>query len=329
MKKSTKVVYLEKSQSAQGAVVKAGEYTEVVGTCRGILFQTLNEAIRELFVEIDDDLYKLAENSTSNARQTLFFDAMRSIRILQKQAEPAYLQMIEDAYQSFWNGDTILSARQAESQEEENLSLVEKDDLEEDLAVSTMINKTNDACHRELAALNARFAHMLGKGDLTVEANPVSPAMLALAFREILQEWDSEVLARIVVYKCFDRVVLSRMKACYEAMNHYLVEKGILPEIRHGVPVSSRPAAERATHTSPAGGVQEPGGAAGEPEQEVPSLTQIWQFLQQHGVLPETGLLRVDVNPGLPVMPRTGVMEALTRLQGDVHSDHELEQLDP
>jgi len=97
------------------------------------------------------------------------------------------------------------------------------------LAVTTMIDKANDACHRELVALNVRFAHMTGKADLASEGNPVSPAMLAMAFREILQEWDSEVLARIVVYKCFDRVVLSRMKACYEAMNLYLAENGVLP----------------------------------------------------------------------------------------------------
>ena len=332
MKKSTKVVYLEKSQPAHGPVVKVGEYTEVVGTCRGILFQTLNEAIRELFVEVDDDLYKLAENSTSNTSQTLFFDAMRSIRILQKQAEPAFLQLIEDAYQTFWNGGTILSAKKSEFDEEENFSLVEKDDLEEELAVSTMINKANDACHRELAALNARFAYMQGKGDLATEANPVSPAMLALAFREILQEWDSEVLARIVVYKCFDRVVLSRMKECYESMNHYLVEKGVLPDIRHGAPVPSRPAADQGVPAESAGVAQDEmpasEGAEGEVPAEVPSLTQIWQYLQQLGALPESGLLQVNVNPDLPVMPRAGVMEALTRLQGDVRSDRELEQMD-
>ena len=156
MKKSTKVVYLEKNQPAHGFVVKAGQYGEAVGTCRGILFETLNEAMKKLFIQVDDDLYRLAENSTSNSRQTLFFDAMRTIRLLQKQTEMAYLQMIEDAYQTFWNGGVILSEQKEESGDENSFSLVEKDELEEELAVTTMISKANDACHPELNVINLR-----------------------------------------------------------------------------------------------------------------------------------------------------------------------------
>ncbi|RTZ75226.1 MAG: hypothetical protein DSZ00_02485 [Gammaproteobacteria bacterium] len=333
MKKSTKVVYLEKSQPAHAAVVKAGQYSGVVGACRGILFQMLNEAVKELFVQVDDDLYRLAENSTSNSRQTLFFDAMRTIRLLQKQAEPAYLQMIEDAYQAFWNGEAILSEQKEEAGDESSFSLVEKDELEEELAVTTMINKANDACHRELVALNIRFAHMTGKADLASEGNPVSPAMLAMAFRETLQEWDSEVLARIVVYKCFDRVVLSRLKACYEAMNRYLAENGVMPELRHGAAVPR-----------PGGGVEAPASqavpgeaapsqepVAGEPPaaEQVPSLSEIWQYIQQLSAnsafaAPAT----LTVNPSLPVMPRANVMQALSRIQYEVLTDEELHDMD-
>ncbi len=331
MNKSSKVVYLEKNQPQHGPVVKAGQYGEVAGTCRGILFQTLNEAIRELFVQVDDDLYKLAENSTSNTQQTIFFDAMRSIRLMQKQLESEYLQMIEDAYQTFWNGGTILSARLAESDGEQALSLVEKEELEEELAVTTMVGKANDNCHRELAALNTRFIHMLGKGDLPLEANPVSPAMLAMAFREVLTQWEAELLARIVVYKCFDRVVLSRMGACYETMNHYLAENGVLPELRHGIVGRSR-----SRGTGPRGQAGGTGGADGvaaaPPEEEmadqVPSLEQIWQYLQQLSAASVIPALPLPVNPELPVMPRAGVMEALSRVQNEVLSDQELQEMD-
>ena len=334
MKKSTKVVYLEKSQPTHAAVVKAGQYSGVVGTCRGILFQTLNEAIKELFVQVDDDLYRLAENSTSNSRQTLFFDAMRTIRLLQKQAEPAYLQMIEDTYQAFWNGETILSEQKQETGDESSFSLVEKDELEEELAVTTMINKANDACHRELVALNVRFAHMTGKADLASEGNPVSPAMLAMAFREILQEWDSEVLARIVVYKCFDRVVLSRMKACYEAMNLYLAENGVMPELRHGAAVQKPAVGTEAPPASPAAAeqaasVQEP--VAGEASAEqVPSLAELWQYIRQLGANSAFSgpVTTLAVNPNLPVMPRANVMQALSRIQYEVLTDEELHDMD-
>ena len=335
MKKSTKVVYLEKSPPAHGAVVTAGEYSEVVGACRGILFQTLTEAIRELFVQVDDDLYRLAENSTSNSRQTLFFDAMRTIRLLQKQAEPAYLGMIEDAYQSFWNGGTILPARGEKDGHEGGLSLVEKDELEEELAVTTMIGKANDACHRELLALNQRFAHLSGRTELANEDNPVAPPLLAMAFREVLQEWDSELLARIVVYKCFERVVLSRMKACYEAMNHYLAENGVLPELRHGMGVPRPAPAGAAAPAAPAApGEGTPGGQASAAEEasaeeeQIPSLAEIWRYIQQLGAASALSAPVTAVNPGLPVMPRANVMQALSRIQYEVLNDKELHDMD-
>jgi len=328
MKESSKVVYLEKNQPVHSPAVKAGQYGEVAGTCRGILFQVLNEAIKELFVQVDDDLYKLAENSTSNTQQTIFFDAMRSIRLMQKQLEAGYLQMIEDAYRSFWSGGTILSERVPEAGEEPALALVEKEALEEELAVSTMIDKTNDSCHRELTALNARFACLSGREDLSPEANPVSPAMLAMAFREVLSQWEAELLARIVVYKCFDRAVLSRMADCYEAMNRYLAEKGVLPELRHGVVSGPHPRG-----ASPAGGTTTTGDAAdtGSTETDagqVPTLEQMWQYLQQLGSVSAIPALPLPVNPELPVMARADVMQALSRLQSEVSADRELEEME-
>ncbi len=331
MKESSKVVYLEKNQSPHGPVVKAGEYGKVAGTCRGILFETLNEAMRELFAQVDDDLYKLAENSTSNAQQTLFFDAMRTIRLRQKEIEGGYLRLVEESYQAFWDGGTILSARLAEAPEEMSLALVEKEELEEELAVTTMVTKTTDHCHRELVPLNARFAHMLKRQDLPLEANPVSPALLAMAFREALSVWDGEMLARIVVYKCFERVVLSRMQSCYAAMNRHLAENGVLPDFRHGAAVRQPARAGAGTAAgSPVPEVPADGGEAATETAEaaVPSLQQLWQALQQLGQAAAFPGLPLPVDPRLPVMPRAGVVQALGQLQQDLLSDPELQRMD-
>ncbi len=332
MKETSSVVYLKRNHPDRGPVVKAGKYEKAVGTCRGILFQTLEESLREFFGQVDDDLFKLAENSTSNSQQTIFFDAMRGIRLAKKKLELEYLQLVEDAFQTFWKGGDILSAQRLQAEEEQALSLVEKDELEEELAVTTMVNKANDNFHRDLAMLNARFSYMLGKGDLPLEANPVSPALLALAFKEVLEQWDAELLARIVVYKCFDRTVLSRMGSCYRTMNRFLIDEGVLPELRY-------PGAVR---NQGGGGVHGGGGApasggettdstvVGEGEESggVPSLDQIWKYLQQLGAAAALHPLPLPANPQLPVMPRSVLMESLGRLQNEVLADDELEGMD-
>ncbi len=329
MNESSKVVYLEKNQPSHGPVVKAGEYGKVAATCRGILFETLNDAMRDLFAQVDDDLYKLAENSTSNAQQTLFFDAMRTVRLRQKEIEGGFLRLVEEAYQTFWDGGTILSARLAETSEDMSLALVEKEELEEELAVTTMVTKTTDHCHRELVPLNARFAHMLKRQDLPLEANPVSPALLAMAFREALSVWDGEMLARIVVYKCFERVVLSRMQGCYAAMNRHLTENGVLPDFRHGAAVRQPPRGAAAGGAAPPAPEDAAEGTVEAAEEAaVPSLQQLWQALQQLGRMAAFTGLSLPVDPSLPVMPRAGVVQALGQLQQDLLSDPELQQMD-
>lgn len=337
MNKTSKVIYLEKCENLPP--VRAGRYSEAAATCRGILFQTLTRLMGELFIQVDDDLYHLAENSSSNARQTLFFDAMRSVRLMQKQVERNFLQLIEDGFQIFWSGGEILSASMKEVEEEAGFSLVEKDELEEELAITTMASKADGFYHRELLALNRRFAHMLGRESLDTDASPVSPAMLAMSFRQALADWESEVLARIVVYKCFDKVVLSRMKACYASINQYLAEQGVLPDLRlYGAP-HEQPGSSGSLSTGdddPAEGEDTGGAFESQPAQSslstteeapAPTLAELWQYIQQSAAAaaPAQG---ASVNANLPVVSRTNVMQTLTRMQGTVAEYLEHEQSD-
>ncbi len=336
MKETSKVVYLEKNPPRNGPVVKPGSYSGVVGVCRGILFETLNTQLKELFAQLDDDLFKLAENATSNAQQTLFFDAMRSIRLRQKRIEGDFLGAVESAFSTFWDGGTIPSASPQGTQEEDELSLVEKEALEEELAVTTMVAKADSVFHRELSALAARFRHMRRLDDLETAAMPVSPAMLALAFRDALQCWDAELLARLVVYKGFDRLVLSRMGPAYQEMNRTLAEEGVLPDLRYGV--ATRPHASDRSGMRSAGvgnqpdvpGAESTAAASGATEGDaVPSLEQIWHYLQQLGAASVLPTLPLPVDPRLPVMSRAGVISTLGRLQHEVVTDEELERMDP
>ena len=337
MKKSRKVVYLEKNQPRHGAVIKPGPYGELVGACRGILFQHLEAGLEPFFTQVDDDLFRLAENATSNQRQTLFFDALRSFRLLRKQIEANFLQGVENAYQLFWSGQPIPAVQQAEAAEERELSLVEKDDLEEELAVATMISRVKNACHRDLLALDMRFARMSERSELSHEGNPVGPDTLALAFREALGDWDADVLARIVAYKCFDREVMARMGDAYEAMNIHLAESGVLPELRyntiHRRGAQSSPNGEVAG-AAVADGVGEttagegPESTAGETASaaEVPPLEQIWQYIRQlQAAAASMGALPA-ADPSLPVIPRGELMKGLTRLQ--VQAPESLPQMD-
>ncbi len=332
-----KVIYLEKAQTAE-ARQPANEYGRLAGGCHDVLFKTLEEGMEELFTQLDDDLYKLAENSASNARQTLFFDAMRSIRLLQKGLKGDFFNKVEETYHAFWNGGAAASSLLKEEQESGGLSLVEKDELEEDLAISTMVNRANGESHRELNALNRRFAKVSGRDAISLAGNPVSPVSLATAFRSALSQWDADVLARIVAYKCFDRTVLKRMADAYTTMNHFLAEEGVLPELwregpRHYPPiVPGKPgeAVSPAAHTENSGlALEEQEPAPGQQNaKEQLSLETLWRHIQQLEGLSVLVSRALPTKPDLPVLSAFEVGQKLGRLQQELLGDPDLPQMD-
>ncbi|HDK38564.1 MAG TPA: DUF1631 family protein, partial [Thiolapillus brandeum] len=326
MASTDKIVYLGKTNATRPTVLTMGKYSVLKRSCENLLIQGIRPLLSDLLSQVDDDLYHLAENSTSNTRQILFFDAMRSLRLYKEKAEQAYLRLLENTFASFWEGRSFRGSDDTGSDPglSDELALVEKDALEEELAVTTMASKARGKFHRELSLLDKRFAYLLGRKSIEEEENPAGPAVLSNIFRVILDEWETEeVLPRIVVYKCFERVVLSELGDLYKGINHLLAEKGILPELssyrkeRAGCTKPSESVDHRAeTHNL----MPEQENAAvdrGEVDEYTPSLKEIWQYIQQ---MEPRGMTGSDSNAHLPVLPRDHVMEALSDMQGSILS---------
>ncbi|WP_456376686.1 DUF1631 domain-containing protein [Thiolapillus sp.] len=340
MANADKIVYLEKNQGGQAPKATMGKYGVQADACSTMMVQAIKPLVHNLFAQADDDLYRLAENSTSNARQTLFFDAMRGLRLFQEKAEKAYLRLLQNTFTSFWRGkSSISSSANTARADDEEFSLVEKDELEEELAVTSMASRALGQYHRELHALDRRFAHMLGRESIDSEQNPAGPKALSEIFRVVLDDWETEeVLARIVVYKCFEKSVLSSLGDVYESMNLYLADKGVLPELaqqRSAGRVRNRSSAatRNAPHSSAeAGSAADEGAAEASQGEATPSLQELWQYVRQLTAQGAPGVAEGSaagaVNLQLPVLPKNNVMDALSSMQSAALSDLDLENVE-
>lgn len=227
---------------------------QLLTTCRTQLADTLPRLMQELFEHLDDELYQLADKSASDLLQTRYFDAMRELRKLRASIEQAFLGRQLGGFEDFWTKGTP-AEEEPKVPEAGELSLVDADELEENLAVSGMVSKAENRYHRELFALNMRFAHIAGIPDLTTRFNPVGPFSLAEGFREAMRQWSGDLGVRLVVFKLFDRHVMGYVGGLYDDLNDTLVEAGVLPKIMQRVrrnPVA--PSVQRARRESPADG---------------------------------------------------------------------------
>ena len=274
------VISIDQSHGGARRRVSDARVYELVAACRTRIADTLPRLLQELFEHLDDELYQLADKSANDMLQTRYFEAMRELRKLREPVDSVFLQNLLARYEDFWHIRNT-QAETAPEAEGEELSLVDEDELEEDLAVSGMASKAENRYHRELFALNMRFAQLSGVSDLTTKQNPIGPYALAEGFRASMRQWHGDVGIRLVVFKLFDRYVMAYVGGLYDELNDVLVDAGILPKIVQRLrrnPVA--PAVQRARKEAHATGEGGGGGTGAAVDAEV-SEEQILGMLGQ------------------------------------------------
>ena len=329
-------------QNAGGVRRRAGDARvhDLVAACRSQFAETLPRLMQELFEHVDDELYQLADKSASDVLQTRYFDAMRELRKLRESIEQAFLRNQVSQYEAFWLHPQSAAGLEPEAGQEsaapDELSLVGDEELEENLAVGGMVSKAENRYHRELFALNMRFAQLAGIPDLTTRLNPVGPFSLAEGFRVAMRQWAGDLGVRLVIFKLFDRYVMGYVGGLYDELNDTLVHAGILPKIvqrvrRNPVAPSVKRARQESGHPddqAAVGGDENTEVVAGEVSQEQ-VLGMLGQLLSLQrgagGFNLHSGHLPGCGSPGqfgnLPPVQSRELVDALHQLQREISAE--------
>ncbi len=231
--------------------------------------QWTNEAISGLFDNVDTQLFEMAEKSENATDQNTYFDAMRIIRLRRSVAHEEFLASVELSF----DPEVIQGGRDFRqvTSDIESLSLIADDNLEEELATHNMIAKAERDNKNELKQLNQRVAYLYNGLNITTQNNPVSPTALCNAFAAAVDTLEAEIKVKLLVFKLFDINIISKLNDLYLNLNHLLVEKGILPDLKVSYgSVRRQPA--------PSGmGAGIPGNAPGAPQAD----SGLSQFIQQ------------------------------------------------
>ncbi len=225
----SKVVSL--SQRLDPASPRVGE---LLNTVRTVAAQRLQQSLGNLFEHVDDALFDLAEKAENNAAQMHYFDGMREVRKRRPAVERSYLAQVSREL-SHLAGPQRPNPAQAAPAGGIELSLVADNELEESLAITSMVSKNESRLARELFAVNQRLSVICGGIKIDETGNPLGPAALAQAFRQALRELSADMRVKLIIYKLFDRYVLATLDELYQAVNAELIRAGVLPQLRHEV----------------------------------------------------------------------------------------------
>jgi hypothetical protein len=182
--------------------------------------------LSDMLDSADDKLFDLSEGQQSGA-----LDAMRELRLKRAGVETGFRQTLENQFRTGYLGEeqggSVLGNLDLNS-----LSLVQEDQMEVDLAINTMARRIRMASDSQLRAFNHRLEYLSeGKREFGERNSPLDPAQVVAAFRQEAEKLDVDIRTRLIMFKLFERLVLSELGYVITEVNQVLIDSGVLADM--------------------------------------------------------------------------------------------------
>jgi len=202
--------------------------------CRDLVARRVGQLVSAMLDRVDDTLFDLAEKSDNMGDQTVYFDAMREVRMKRPSIEIEFERQLQDIFDKAMRSDRQAELDSFQDMGGMELGLVEEDDLEASLAVEGMASKVRSGNAQGLFALDKRMGVLLKSPGLELEDNPLGPEAICSAIKEACGQIQSGIKVKLIMLKLFDRFVVSELPQVYVDVNDFLAGHNVLPQLRYG-----------------------------------------------------------------------------------------------
>jgi hypothetical protein len=223
------VVNLNQFERSRRVQVSA-ETLSMLHDSRDLLIEGVTRALTRRAEAMENALLAMAERSPLLETRNNYYSAQG---ILNKQTNEL-LSACKDAYYQAFNNFTHNRENPASTGLLE-LSLIGDQDFEITLAVDRATSRLRFNCAEELVALDARMAHLLGRSDLSENDNPLGPRILCGALLDGFASMQLTEGSRVVLLNQFDLVLTTELAPIYQSINRYLVDHGVMPDLKIGM----------------------------------------------------------------------------------------------
>ncbi|MCC6208443.1 MAG: DUF1631 family protein [Gammaproteobacteria bacterium] len=211
----------------------AATRSRLLDACRAMAREILHPLVENFISQAGGQLFDSADHARNGIEQNSYFDA---IGILNRSHDTLHDDFIKECLERIDSTPGITTEKAASPPPETRLSLVEEDVLDDWLAISDIANFIESRQQRELSEIEQRLSLLYGAA-VNKENNPFGPYSFAQAFQKSLKVLELNRFASTICYASFKEPLLEHLGALLERMNALLVENGILPDIRIGIPM--------------------------------------------------------------------------------------------
>ncbi|MBA55746.1 MAG: thymidine phosphorylase [Pseudomonadales bacterium] len=212
----------------------------VLMKARRAALEELHQLLSDVFDKADDTFFEYAEKADSEKDKDAYIETMRQLRLNRKEIERNFYQKLNVLFKKLPHSAADGVSLEAVSSLE-GLSLVADDDLEMNVALDGMVAKAKSKFSDKVYQLNTRMEALLVHSHVKVNEknNPFHPQQVCEAFNSATQIVQCDIKKRLVLYKLFDKFVVSDYDVVLDTANAVLAEAGVLPDLKGTPKLSS------------------------------------------------------------------------------------------
>jgi hypothetical protein len=192
----------------------------------------LDHSFSTVMEDVVEHLFAKAESSGSNREAQVFLDAYNNVRNqrleIEQRFKKTFRSLLDDSISNKPRGITA-----AEDASWSELSLVDTNQIEEDVQVRQLCDKIKASVEWELRDLNVRMSYLLGRDDAQEEDNPLRPELFCRAVGKVCAELESDHQVRLAVLRSFENALSQNLGTVYHDLNTRLISHRVLPKVRH------------------------------------------------------------------------------------------------
>lgn len=223
----------------------------------------LERTLASTLNDVEQQLFKLAEQARSNEVQQHCFEALRTVKRGRSDLTPRFMIGLEAALAAIGDSERIAHGAPAAAPSSGDLALVSTLDMDESSAVREIASRMEIRNSLPLYLLGQRFGVLAGQPAFDPEHLPVGPHALCRILADATHCLDLTPVNRLLVLRQFDRQITPLFGGLIEAINTLLIREGVLPHLSF-IPVRGRAASAKRSNV--ASQAEEDGADTGTPK---------------------------------------------------------------
>ena len=219
----------------------------------------LDHSLGNLLNEFEQELFRLADLARNPGSESGYMQTLRAFRMNRADLVPRFMFELEASLATLRSAPTrpapVVAAVAGGGFQ--SLSLVDNAVMDEDTVLREIASRQDGRANLSLHLLGQRFGVLAGTPAFDAERIPLGPQALCRAMRNASQVLQVPYDSRLLLYRLFDRLVMSHYARVLEKLDTLLDGDGILSGLTY-VPVRARTPVAAAKDGDAAGDDAEP-----------------------------------------------------------------------